>query len=188
MTRDVPPARRILGIGSIAVVMLLGILVVARIAAPPVGLPAETPPTTPRTTGAPIPAEARVFDLEAADLAVDPAAEPARRVQAPTLAEKRRLRAFPGAPPRVPHEVTADEERRPTCLACHARGGFAPRFGAYTPVTPHPEQASCLQCHVPDGDARLFARIDWRTTAWPAIPDPALEGGPPPIPHDLQMR
>lgn len=53
---------------------------------------------------------------------------------------KRLPRAYPGAPPLVPHDV---EARKGVCLACHETGvGGAP-------IVPHPTRNHfCLQCHV----------------------------------------
>ena len=157
----------------------------------------------------PIEAEARLFAV-AAPLE-NPAAR--RRTAHPrTLATFRSLRPFPGAPPRVPHGLTADEFRQTRCLTCHARGGYAMRFEAYAPVTPHPELADCLQCHLADdavvgvsfpaGDGDALCRQchapaarrasaaanDWRGASWPAVTTGQRPGAPPVIPHDLQMR
>lgn len=51
---------------------------------------------------------------------------------------ERGTRAFKGAPPTVPHDLTT----RHNCLGCHGdRGG--------TPIrTPHPDRVNCRQCHV----------------------------------------
>jgi nitrate reductase (cytochrome), electron transfer subunit len=157
----------------------------------------------------PIPAEADVFRLQPGDLAaID---NNARRAGARsrTLAAFRSLRAYPGAPPRVPHSLAPDEFRGTTCNACHERGGFSARFNAYAPVTPHPEYRNCLQCHaVDDGvtgvasgraanapDARterptaaVFTALAWRTASWPAVNQRAMEGSPPAIPHGLDLR
>jgi cytochrome c-type protein NapB len=47
-------------------------------------------------------------------------------------------RAYPGAPPTLPHPVNGRE----TCLGCHGLNGGSPLR------TPHPDRANCLQCHV----------------------------------------
>jgi nitrate reductase (cytochrome), electron transfer subunit len=163
------------------------------------------------TVGPPIAAEAGVFRTPAGD--VTGAARSARRPDAHprTLATYRALREYPGAPPRVPHGLTADEFRGSLCNTCHERGGYSPRFGAYVPVTPHPEMANCLQCHatdaavvgtpLPDRRADALCRqchapgraaespaLDWRPAAWPAVRGAAADGTPPDIPHDLQLR
>ena len=58
-----------------------------------------------------------------------------------TAEESQRLpRAYPGAPPFIPHEV---EPRKGLCLTCHATGV------ADAPIVPHPTRDPvCLQCHV----------------------------------------
>jgi nitrate reductase (cytochrome), electron transfer subunit len=48
-------------------------------------------------------------------------------------------RAWPGAPPTVPHPVFMRED----CLSCHGPAGSEPLR------TTHPYRASCLQCHAP---------------------------------------
>lgn len=60
------------------------------------------------------------------------------------------LRAYPGAPPRVPHAV--DERGMPACLTCHEHGL---RIGdRVAPQVRHEERASCLQCHAPPSGLR----------------------------------
>jgi len=160
----------------------------------------------------PIPSEADVFRTQLADLAIDPTSEGRRGAHPRTLVTYRALRAYPGAPPRIPHGLTPAEVLRGGCKTCHERGGYSQRFGAYVPVTPHPEMGACLQCHV--GDARLLptplpgmdpsARCRqchsaggmlWRDSAttfkalpWPQLARVSGEHGPPPIPHTLELR
>jgi cytochrome c-type protein NapB len=50
-------------------------------------------------------------------------------------------RAWPGAPPRMPHGVWMREN----CTSCH---GLVARPGLRTP---HPNRQNCQQCHVPEG-------------------------------------
>jgi cytochrome c-type protein NapB len=124
----------------------------------------------------------------------------------------RTLRAYPGAPPRIPHGLTPEEFRGTECKACHERGGWVGRFSAYAPVTPHPELEACLQCHVPDdrvvgiapsfgsfestcrqchrpGQAvPVFVATSWRPAPWPAMNRRAMPGSPPAIPHGLELR
>lgn len=128
-----------------------------------------------------------------------------------TLATFRALRAYDGAPPRVPHGLTTEEFRTTRCKTCHERGGYAMRFQAYAPVTPHPQLGNCLQCHLtddavvgaalpannPDGlcrqchnpgaapVTRLYA--DWGA-AERAVSIHVSGETPPVIPHDLEMR
>ena len=51
-------------------------------------------------------------------------------------------RAWPQAPPTVPHGTLM----RSDCLSCHGPGGL---FGLRTP---HPDRQSCLQCHAPNAE------------------------------------
>lgn len=161
----------------------------------------------------PIPAEARVFRTREAELAVAPgfAGKPQAHARSPEI--YRRLRAYPGAPPRIPHGLTEEEFLATGCNVCHRRGGWVARFGTYAPVTPHPEYASCLQCHAPldelvgrarpasadalvcdqchiDPDRPLatFVAIDWRPAEWPETDRQAMEGSPHVIPHDVELR
>ena len=97
-------------------------------------------------------------------------------------------RAYPGAPPIVPHAVDEREAGGRACLACHGDGGWVPRFEAYAPVTPHPEFLSCRQCHVPQATRAAFQPSSWQTVAPPPLRGGAMPGSPPPIPHGLQMR
>ncbi|HSJ62737.1 MAG TPA: hypothetical protein VK922_02405 [Gemmatimonadaceae bacterium] len=167
-----------------------------------VPVPAETP----------IAAEADVFRTTASVLAISPSTDARRSAHPRTLATFRALRAYPGAPPRIPHGLTPKEFQTGDCNACHARGGYSQRFGAYVPITPHADMGACLQCHVGDamlmaiplpstdpsarcrqchtpGQERRFeATVDWQPMAWPSTAR-ATPGAPPPaIPHTLQDR
>jgi len=98
-------------------------------------------------------------------------------------------RAYPGAPPYIPHAV---EEKMgiggKACLQCHENGGFVAKFTAYAPVTPHPELISCKQCHVENNSSATFKGTEWLKIAPPAIHQKALVSSPPVIPHGLQLR
>jgi cytochrome c-type protein NapB len=167
---------------------------------------AEATPTLPTEAGM----YARVS--RAAEYAAMPT-EPNRRR---TLSVFSARRAYPGAPPVIPHPVDEREAFGKACLSCHGSGGWAPRFEAYAPVTPHPEMISCRQCHVPmtpggegrtatlapsggEGSVRGIGMVrgpeavrgsvsDWQTIAPPPLHGSAMPGSPPPIPHALQMR
>ncbi len=160
----------------------------------------------------PIAAEARVFLTRPGVLATEPTYGPRRAAHPRTLATYNALRAYAGAPPRIPHGLTPSEFQTGGCNTCHERGGYSQRFGAYVPVTPHPEMGACLQCHV--GDAKLMAialpstdpsdrcrqchapgamrwaesGLDWKGLAPPRVTRSAQTGAPPPIPHDLHLR
>jgi cytochrome c-type protein NapB len=192
--------------GMVLLVIWLGELVVGR--APITEHPAARPMATPFP---PIAAEAGVFATDPVELAVPSDAERRAAAHPRTLAMYRSVRAYPGAPPRIPHGLTEEEFRSGSCTGCHERGGYAARFRLYAPVTPHPELGACLQCHaVDDGLVGLalpsttddtclqchrldvarpaFAATTWRAPAWPALGQRAMEGSPPWIPHDLEMR
>lgn len=57
-------------------------------------------------------------------------------------APQRGSRAWPQAPPTVPHRTYMRDD----CLSCHGPQGL---FGLRTP---HPDRQSCLQCHVPNAE------------------------------------
>jgi cytochrome c-type protein NapB len=163
--------------------------------------------------GEPIRAEAQVFRTGATMTAIEPAAHRERSAHPRTLKTVRYLRGYPGAPPRIPHPLTAEEFRTDACRTCHERGGFSLRFSAYVPLTPHPERGICLQCHVgvdsvmgvadPNADPntrcslchqpnggppRADVSLTWPTTVWPTLAPKAPNRAPPPIPHDLPYR
>lgn len=105
-----------------------------------------------------------------------------------SLANYYSRRAYPGAPPVIPHPVDEAINRNQNCNVCHAKGGFAPKFNAYIPLTPHPDFLNCMQCHVAATSAPLFVNTHWQSVDPPAIGRPALPGSPPPIPHGLALR
>ncbi|RYD35640.1 MAG: hypothetical protein EOP86_07970 [Verrucomicrobiaceae bacterium] len=100
-------------------------------------------------------------------------------------------RAWPGAPPVIPHGTLM----RSDCMSCHGPHGlFALR-------TPHPDRQSCTQCHVPTAanDQRQFVAsppLDAprppetaksapvkETPSAAAPPSPAPPAGTPPVPN-----
>jgi nitrate reductase cytochrome c-type subunit len=97
-------------------------------------------------------------------------------------------RAYPGAPPFIPHSIDSEMNRTQRCNVCHEKGGFTPKFNAYVPITPHPHFVNCMQCHVAASDNSLFVKTQWRSIQPPAIQRPALPGSPPPMPHGLALR
>lgn len=206
-----PHPTRLFTIATIVIVMVIGLY----IAAPrnPTAPGATAPAAAPAATQDPIPAEADVFRAKWGMVAAEPDEQARPEARLRSLAFYRRLRAYPGAPPRVPHGLTQEEFRTQRCKICHERGGYAARFGAYAPVTPHPEFGECLQCHVPeamsvgvalpDRTGQVVCRqchvdpdrkppslvsLDWAPLAWPALDTRAMPGGPPDIPHSLQNR
>jgi nitrate reductase (cytochrome), electron transfer subunit len=105
-----------------------------------------------------------------------------------TLEEYYERRQYPGSPPVIPHKVEAVETAKTACLTCHAKGGWADEFKRHTPVTPHPEQTACRQCHVPMTENLLFIENLWLSVSPPLLGRSHLPGSPRPIPHDLQTR
>ena len=99
------------------------------------------------------------------------------------------LRQYPGSPPRIPHKVfpsfSGDQE---DCIACHGRGGYDVEQDTYVPVTPHPENELCYQCHIPKLTDELFVGTNWLSIPPPKLGNSQLGGSPPPIPHSLQLR
>jgi cytochrome c-type protein NapB len=99
------------------------------------------------------------------------------------------LRQYPGSPPRIPHEVDLTFSGNETdCLSCHAKGGYSQEFGKFVPVTPHPENTLCYQCHVQVVTEELFVETDWKSIRPPVLGRSFLSSSPPPIPHSLQLR
>ncbi len=97
-------------------------------------------------------------------------------------------RAYPGAPPSIPHPINNETLIKQDCNSCHEKGGYVPQYSAFTPVTPHPDFENCLQCHGLNIEKGLFREIDWYKIKPPSIGHSALPGGPPQIPHELQLR
>lgn len=99
-------------------------------------------------------------------------------------------RAYYGAPPSIPHPVSDVQSMGGnSCLKCHENGGFAEKFNAYTPVTPHPEMINCKQCHVPQLTQILFKGTNFKKGTIPLVGiNNALPGSPPVMPHQLQLR
>jgi len=98
-------------------------------------------------------------------------------------------RAFHGAPPSIPHPIVNDLTMGDkSCLKCHENGGYVSKFKAFTPVVPHPEKVNCRQCHVPQKTQRLFKGTNSGAFSRPSINNEAFEGGPPIIPHQIQLH
>jgi len=99
------------------------------------------------------------------------------------------LRQYPGSPPRIPHEVDVTfSDNETDCLSCHAKGGYSQEFGKFIPVTPHPENTLCYQCHAQVQTEALLVETNWKSIAPPRLGRSFLSSSPPPIPHHLQLR
>ena len=105
-----------------------------------------------------------------------------------TLEEYYSRRQYPGSPPYIPHKVEDEKTALVSCLACHAQGGWTEELRRHTPVTPHPENLSCRQCHVKMDADNLFVENNWMSVAPPRLGRSYLPGSPPPVPHTLQLR
>lgn len=105
-----------------------------------------------------------------------------------TLEEYYSRRQYIGSPPFIPHKVEDAEGAEMACLTCHAQGGWTEELKRHTPLTPHPEQTACQQCHIAETAQMLFVTNDWMSVQPPRLGRAHLPGGPPPIPHELQMR
>lgn len=110
------------------------------------------------------------------------------------LARRAALRAYDGAPPRIPHAVRQDSA--PECLACHQDGlRIGDRVAA---AMSHEPYVSCTQCHVVDeapmpGGADLEPDPRDVTNSFVGMASPergprAWEIAPPQIPHRTFMR
>ena len=98
-------------------------------------------------------------------------------------------RAYDGAPPTIPHRLISEKGiGGKTCLQCHGNGGYVAQFEAFAPITPHPDYLNCKQCHVPANTNRLFVASNFRRSAPKGKSSGVLDGSPPAIPHDLQVR
>jgi cytochrome c-type protein NapB len=105
-----------------------------------------------------------------------------------TLSEYYSLRQYIGSPPFIPHAVKEADLAAVECLACHARGGWTEELKRHTPITPHPDQVACRQCHVRPTEVGVFVENNWMSISPPRLGRSELPGSPTPIPHDLQMR
>ncbi|MCG8332721.1 MAG: hypothetical protein MI974_33860 [Chitinophagales bacterium] len=98
-------------------------------------------------------------------------------------------RAYPGAPPIIPHQLISEKGiGGKNCLQCHQNGGYVEQFSAFAPITPHPDLLNCMQCHVPQKTNLAFQATNWEKMAAADIHQVAMPGAPPVIPHDLDMR
>lgn len=101
------------------------------------------------------------------------------------LAARREIRAYDGAPPVIPHEVS--KRGRQDCNGCHTPGSTdnAERVG---PPRSHPAWGDCRQCHVESVAARPWRENELEPLWWPAYGTRQSEIAPPTIPHMLQNR
>lgn len=106
-----------------------------------------------------------------------------------SLASYYSRRAYAGAPPSIPHKILDPTSwGGDSCNSCHRDGGYVEQFQAWTPVTPHPEYASCRQCHVAVEQKTRFRETSFAGLKPAAIPKGELPNSPPAIPHALDLR
>lgn len=141
-------------------------------------------------TGNFIPKESGVF--KRFDTQVDFSMMPVDENHQRSLKDYYENRAYPGAPPSIPHPVAEEGSfGGNTCIQCHQNGGFVEKFDAYAPVTPHPEMVNCRQCHVTKNTNDTFKEFAFDKALPPKVGEGAnnaMLGSPPMIPHQLQMR
>ena len=134
-----------------------------------------------------LPAESGVF--RRAEYAMEYENMPKNESNGRTLFEYYKNRAYPGAPPSIPHALLSEKGiGGKSCLQCHENGGYVEQFKAFAPVTPHPEMLNCRQCHTAPKTTDKFKGINWKKIPHPETDVSALQGSPPVIPHSLQMR
>lgn len=122
-----------------------------------------------------------------------PAPDEAARLA--SLAERAALRAFDGAPPRIPHQIAQMETSE--CVSCHG-DGVRIAAGLTAPAMSHALHSSCTQCHVVDDAPMPGAELALRSgppidTTFVGLAAPergprAYDGAPPQIPHPTRMR
>ena len=106
------------------------------------------------------------------------------------LAARASRRAYAGAPPVVPHQVSARSAA--SCLVCHEKGQRVGDLVA-SPM-PHELYVNCLQCHAPPPPPPLSGTESGvPPSAFRGQPEPlrggrAGVGSPPVIPHQTKMR
>ena len=91
-----------------------------------------------------------------------------------------------GPPPIIPHMIRREDWTSEHCLNCHLFGGYVPQFGAYSPITPHPQYLSCRQCHLTDSRRAEIETADFRYPSWKVSGRSALPGSPPWHSHDIK--
>lgn len=135
-----------------------------------------------------IPSESGVF--KRSEFALDYVNMPTDENHQRTLDTYYDNRAYHGAPPSIPHDVSDERNMgENSCLKCHQNGGFVSKYSAYAPVTPHPELVNCRQCHLPKKTNSLFKGVNFAKIEVPEIgANKALVSSPPIIPHQIQLR
>lgn len=118
-----------------------------------------------------------------ADVAID------ARAKSELLALRAMRRAYPGAPPVVPHAI--DQMTSAACMACHGNGLRLPDNRIASKM-PHEYLPNCTQCHVEQNALDLppfeLAQNFFQPLDSPVSGTRAWPGAPPTIPHGTFMR
>lgn len=119
------------------------------------------------------------------------AAETSEEVRPASMKVRVERRAFPGAPPVIPHARLGG-----ACVTCHTGEGnqVMPKIGI-APANPHlktlgmTDKARCEQCHVFQQTENLFVKNEFKPFILaPSLSEPAPPHAPPTIPHPVFMR
>ncbi len=120
--------------------------------------------------------------------------EPSAQARQAVVEARRKLRAFDGAPPVIPHPI--NQTSSAACLSCHNENTEIKDRLAQK--VPHKTYQSCTQCHVPTTTDAPPMAGDTMTANWPTNRfvgwtnqlegKQAYSGGPPTIPHTTLMR
>ena len=99
------------------------------------------------------------------------------------------LRAYYGAPPVIPHEITPRNFKE--CLHCHAEIKEFELDDRVSVKTPHAQLSSCTQCHVPT--IPLVGEPTTISTNFKGLKEPKGDNranpfAPPTIPHSSPYR
>lgn len=119
----------------------------------------------------------------------DPVAPSSPEALQRVLDDRKKLRAYDGAPPMIPHPVAGDATTE--CLACHGDGAIVE--GKIARAMSHARFESCTQCHAQPSGIRAETPPPLADSTFQGAPSPAKgqrawEGAPPTIPHATWMR
>lgn len=197
--------------GSLSRLWHVGAAVVLAVAAvglftgtrePPLPAPSPAPDTSAGADRVPGYAEirdsrrgpnAKLYDGALARLALPPDPQsgvaPSEEERAKAVAARASRRAYDGAPPTIPHDIS--QAAFPSCLACHEHGMVL--AGKRAPKMSHQRYDACTQCHVPESAPPLPSRREpventFAGTSAPGKGARAWPGAPPVIPHTTRMR
>ncbi len=144
---------------ALAAIGVAGAVLAAAVLAAAIAVSQEPPRSSPRLVGTPDPM----------------ASAPVPPLARPVTDDRRQMRNYPEQPPVIPHAISGYELslRANRCLECHRRE-FTAASGAPMISITHfmdrdyqvlsdvsPRRYFCLQCHVPQTDARPLVESDF---------------------------